>query len=108
MRLGWAGGVYAFLSLVAGVLSQFHVHPFDHTWVAMVVIGSWALLPPIFFWADWVFYFEHGDTDQAITDALHAALRDIAKHSHDLARNIWLGLLAILYVLFALKLPGIG
>jgi hypothetical protein len=106
-RFGWGAGVFAFLSLLAGILSRFHICPFDQPWVAMVVIGSWALLPPIFFWIDWVWFFERGD-DQTILDPARAARRDIAKHSHDLARNIWLGLLGILYVLFALKLPGIG
>jgi len=99
MGFGWA-----IASLAIGIAKQYRVKWFSGPEVAMIVVGSWALLPPIFFWADWVFFFEHVN----VTDPVQAALRDIAKHSHDLARNIWLGLLAILYVLFALKLPGVG
>jgi hypothetical protein len=104
---GWVGGLFAIASLLMGIASRFQVQPFNQPYVAMLVVGSWALVPPIFFWVDWVWFFEHGD-DKAVVTPEHAARRDIAKHSHDLGRNIWLGLLAILYVLFALKLPGVG
>jgi hypothetical protein len=55
------------------------------------VTAFWALGPPVFFWLDWVMFAGRMEDDE----------REIAKHTHDLARNIWLGLLAILiYALF--------
>lgn len=50
------------------------------------LVAVWAILPPAFFWLDWVHF----------CDGMSPADRDIAKHSHDLARNIWIGLLGVL------------
>jgi hypothetical protein len=54
--------------------------------VGGVLVAVWAILPPAFFWLDWVFFCR----DMSPAD------RDIAVHSHDLARNIWIGLLGVL------------
>jgi hypothetical protein len=48
------------------------------------IVALWAVGPPVFFWVDWVkfcAYMEPGSKE-----------RDVAKHTHDLSRNIWLGL----------------
>lgn len=61
-----------------------------------LLIGAWGLGPPIFFWVDWVCFpkdYEKGD-------------RDIAQHTHDLARNIWIAFVAILAYLFGVHLFG--
>ena len=107
-RFGWLAGILAIVSLAMGIACQSEVEPFCKPYIGMIVIGCWALGPPVFFWVDWVVYFNHGSTDEAVSTAAKGAYRDIAKHTHDLSRNIWLGLLAILYVLFRLKLPGVG
>jgi hypothetical protein len=31
--------------------------------------------------------------------------REVAKHTHDLSRNIWVALVAVLAILFAVKMP---
>jgi hypothetical protein len=61
------------------------------------VIGIWILVPPIFFWMDWVCFASELKTDE---------LRDFAKHTHDLSRNIWIALAAILAYLFGVPLLG--
>lgn len=49
-------------------------------------LAFWIFVPPLFFWIDWVFF----------CNGLQADEREIAKHTHDLSRNIWLALVAIL------------
>jgi hypothetical protein len=69
-----------------------------HDGLGKFLIGFWALVPPLFFWVDWVWlctYLPAGDPE-----------REVAKHTHDLSRNIWLALVGILAVLFALRIPG--
>jgi hypothetical protein len=61
-----------------------------HKTLGKFIVAFWAVVPPVFFWWDWV-YFCAG---------LGAPERDIAKHTHGLARNIWLGLVAILTFAF--------
>jgi hypothetical protein len=86
----WCGGViavsFAVMSLLA-VIYQKHL-PWGLTEDATgkVLVAAWAILPPAFFWIDWV----------GFCSTLTADERDIAKHTHDLARNIWLGLLGVL------------
>ena len=58
--------------------------------VGKVVVAVWAILPPGFFWIDWVYF----------CDLTTADARDIAKHTHDLARNIWLGVLGVMTLAF--------
>src|SRR5262245_19705273 len=52
----------------------------------------------IFFWVDWVAF-----SDELTTDGL----RDFAKHTHDLGRNIWIAFAGILAYLFNIHL-GVG
>jgi len=54
----------------------------------------WVLAPPIFFWCDWVLFPRELDKDA----------REIAKHTHDLARNIWVAFAAILAYLFGIHI----
>jgi hypothetical protein len=58
--------------------------------VGKIVVALWAIFPPAFFWIDWVYF-----CDLSTSDA-----RDIAKHTHDLARNIWLGVLGVTTLAF--------
>jgi hypothetical protein len=67
----------------------------DHRALGKLLIGIWGLLPPIFFWLDWVCFCRDLDKEQ----------QEFAKHTHDLGRNVWLALLAVLAILFELKLP---
>jgi hypothetical protein len=61
-----------------------------------VLVAFWLLFPPVFLWADWVFYWT----------TMTAETRSAAEHLHDLARNIWLALVAVLTAAYGLKLGG--
>jgi hypothetical protein len=94
---GWIAGGLAVLSLVCAAVFQLR-NIQDH-WFGKLVVGVWVLLPPIFFWCDWVFFCTFTGDDAT-------AKLDRAKHTHDLSRNIWLGFVIVLGVLFGIKLPG--
>ena len=84
---GWvAAAVFALMSLLALVGKKHLPAGWDANIVGGVLVAAWAIVPPAFFWLDWV-YFCRG---------MSPADRSIAIHSHDLARNIWVGLLGVL------------
>jgi len=90
---GSLAAAFCVVSLVLGIL--FQIQLITQSWVGGVTLAIWALGPPIFFWCDWVFFLP-----------ADAADREVAKHTHDLSRNIWLGLIGILAVLFNVKFSG--
>jgi hypothetical protein len=63
--------------------------------LGQLIIGFWVLIPPIFFWVDWVFFCR----------GLSAQALDGAKHTHELSRNIWLALIVALIAAFEIKWP---
>ena len=63
--------------------------------IGQIILSIWVIAPPIFFWIDWIMC-ENVDSKTA----------ERAKHNHDLARNIWLGFIVLLAVLFDLEWPG--
>jgi hypothetical protein len=90
--------VLGYWSLRKALNSSSTFGPWTHEQLGQLLIGFWALVPPLFFWVDWVLlcsYLPPGDP-----------LRDVAKHTHDLSRNIWLALVAVLAILFAVRFPG--
>jgi hypothetical protein len=91
---GVASAVIAVLSVLAGIIPTSTLGPLSHDNLGKLLIGFWVIAPPVFFWVDWVAFLPA------------QADRDVAKHTHDLARNIWLALVGILAVLFAVKFPG--
>jgi hypothetical protein len=93
---GWAAAILALASLLAGVVTLGWSGSRWRKILGQIVVGSWVLGPPVFFWADWV-YFTGGLTKDAL---------DAVEHTHDLGRNIWLALVLLLVVLFDLKWPG--
>jgi hypothetical protein len=64
--------------------------------VGKSLLAVWLLIPPVFFWMDWVVFSRN----------LTAPEREVAQHSHDLSRNIWLALVASLVVIFGLTFSG--
>ena len=54
------------------------------------LIGFWMLLPPVYFWLDWLYWTAPGD-------------REMTVHTHDLARNIWLALVVALAAILEIK-----
>jgi len=63
------------------------------------VVAFWVLVPPIFFWIDWVWFSSELNSPTK---------REFAKHTHDLARNIWIAFAGILAYLFGGIHFGIG
>jgi len=60
------------------------------------LLAFWLLIPPVFFWLDWVVFSRNLTPPQ----------REMAQHTHDLSRNVWLALVASLVVIFGLTLGG--
>jgi uncharacterized BrkB/YihY/UPF0761 family membrane protein len=95
----WIGGIVAIIlagaSIYVALNKNFTCAQLSHDDLGKLIVGFWAVIPPIFFWIDWVVLYSR------IAD------RDAAKHTHDLSRNIWLGLVGILaYAFFGKGLGG--
>lgn len=58
-----------------------------------VLVGVWVLLPPVWFWFEWVFY----SSEQKELE------RSRVQHLHDLSRTIWLALVVVLAALFEVR-----
>jgi hypothetical protein len=86
----------ALISLAGGL--YFLITDEDGERVGKYIVGFWILVPPVYFFWDWV----------VLCKGLTADNREIAKHTHDLARNIWLGFVAVLAVMYSVKFPGTG
>ena len=93
-KISIAAGV---VSLLLGMANYFKWCSPMPAWVGPVLIGLWALGPPIFFWVDWVAFAGEINDDPK---------REIAKHTHDLGRNIWIAFVAILAYLFGVHFTG--
>jgi hypothetical protein len=83
--LAWISGLLALASLVVAVLHRAHIHELSEP-ARYIITGFWVIMPPIWFWTEWAWISARIDADE----------RDRIKHPHDLARNIWLALVAIL------------
>lgn len=60
--------------------------------VGYLLIGFWVLAPPIWFWVEWVFLSEYQNPERL-------------KHTHELARNIWVALVIVLAAILGIKWP---
>src|SRR4051812_32402662 len=98
--LGSIGALFGVFSLIVGLCAFLKVGPPGLQTCGPYLIGIWILVPPLFFWVDWVYFSDELNTPE---------LRDVAKHTHDLSRNIWIALTAVLAYLFhVVEFPGIG
>jgi hypothetical protein len=89
---GWASVVAAVLSLIYGLVARQRANTSSALrTIEYAIVAGWATLPPVFFWLDWVAY---GNDPE---------VRKTAPHGHDLARNIWLGFIIVLAVLYKIK-----
>lgn len=95
--LGILSGVLALLSIAAG-LNWMSFPRLDHDHSGTLLVGLWAVLPPLAFWLDWMVLCSGMDREN----------RAIVEHTHDLSRNIWLAVVAILTVLFRIPMGGGG
>lgn len=57
------------------------------------ILAFWVIVPPVWFWVDWVF----------LCDGLRPEKLDQIKHTHELARNIWLAMVSVLAYQFRIK-----
>jgi hypothetical protein len=94
---GFFNGVGAVLSIALALVSLCAAYDttssyfgLTHENLGKLIVAFWAIVPPGFFWLDWVLFSGHMTDDE----------RKIAKHTHDLARNIWVGLVAVLTFAF--------
>jgi hypothetical protein len=83
------------LNVGQSVYGPWRIGTWTHEELGKLLVGFWGLGPPLFFWFDWFWLGWYADDTE----------REIAKHTHDLSRNIWIALVAILTVLFAINLP---
>jgi hypothetical protein len=88
--ISWLSGLLAVGSLMIAGLQR--ASPRFADWFCLSVVGFWVLVPPVWFWFEWYY----------LCRQLPLGERDRIKHLHDLARNIWLALVAVLVVLFGL------
>ena len=54
--------------------------------VAKSILAFWVLMPPVFFWAEWMLFGKKFTEDE----------RDRVKHYHEVARNMWVALVVLL------------
>jgi hypothetical protein len=90
---GALGVLFGVLSLCAAFIASPTMGHDSREQLGKFVVGFWVLIPPIFFWVDWVKYSRGLSKDQL----------DKVKHTHDLSRNIWLALVVLLVSLFDIK-----
>ena len=96
-RIGaWTSVGLAALSFGAALWKSSSLPCLDHKSLGIVIVAFWAVAPPVFFWFDWVHFCRDMDPK--------APEREIAKHTHDLGRNIWIALVTFLTLAF-FKLP---
>jgi hypothetical protein len=97
--LGAAGVVFALVSLWAGMNGSSKWMFDSHEKLGSYLLAFATLVPPVYFWIDWVWLCSF----MPVKDDR----REVAKHTHDLSRNIWIGLLGVLAVLFKLAPVGV-
>lgn len=90
--ISWISASAALGSLILGGIHKLSPKALQ-SWVGPVVVGLWVLLPPIWFWSEWVWFSRSLSHDE----------RERVQHLHDLSRNIWLAVIAVLITLFDLK-----
>jgi hypothetical protein len=93
---GVVGAVLGFVCLVIALSSCASIASISRDTVGKVIVFFWVIVPPIFFWIDWVGFYGQ----------IPAGDRDFVKHTHDLSRNIWLALVVLLSFLFNIKVGG--
>jgi len=92
------GRIAAYIAAPLALFSLFYAVAMRLTWpdvekspecwqtVGAVTVGAWVLLPPVWFWLEWVFFSKGQDAERL-------------KHTHDLSRNIWIALVIVLAAL---------
>ena len=94
--VAWTSWVLAIASLALAFALRTSLASYKEP-CGYVLLGLWALGPPIWFMAEYSFFPPtEGHQD------------DRVKHLHDLARNFWLAFVVVLAATMGIKWPGIG
>ena len=95
-KYNWIVGVFAAIlgpvSLYVALKQSMVLDFCSRGCVGKSLLAFWLLIPPVFFWLDWVVFSRN----------LTPPEREVAQHTHDLSRNVWLALVASLVVIFGL------
>lgn len=83
------------LSLTAVLDDRILVGTLTSEQLDLVLIAFWLLVPPLFFWVDWVWFCRSIPHD--------SAERRTISHTHSLSRNIWAAFVVLLLLLFCLQ-----
>lgn len=87
--------VSALIAIIVAAISILYLgfgapKPTD-TWVKLIIVG-WALLPPVWFWFQYVFMFDWKNEDEKRKDRDWKLI--------EVSKNIWLGVAAIVFAIF--------
>ncbi|MEM7477968.1 MAG: hypothetical protein AAF483_23525 [Planctomycetota bacterium] len=86
----YGGGALGIASLVTAIV-DYAMEGIVPDGVAIAIVAIWIIAPPIFWWWDWVRYSGKNPEKD---------VRDDAKHTQELSRNIWFALAVILIAAF--------
>jgi len=86
--------VLALGSVALAFLIRLHCPSLKET-LGYSLLGLWALIPPVWFFLEWVILCR----DISETESTRI------QHLHDLARNIWLALIVVLAVIMGVEWP---
>ncbi|HEY0455338.1 MAG TPA: hypothetical protein VGE41_03125 [Verrucomicrobiae bacterium] len=86
------GGLLALVSVCTALYWRAQAASKETRTYGYILIGFWVLAPPIWFWVEWVFLTK-------------PHMENRVKHTHELARNIWLALIVVLAAILGIKWP---
>jgi hypothetical protein len=99
-RLPFWAAVISIILLCLSVYCAYYIR--SHNWPAASrelwgrwIVGAWALGPPLFFWADWIW---------GTRDMKGEELENV-KYSQEVGRNIWLAVVVVIAAIFGIKWP---
>lgn len=81
---------------VASLVFAWRLRASGHAESGHLLVGAWTLIPPVWFLVEWCLFSRHLDDRE----------REHVKHLQDLARNIWLALIAVLAAILGLVGPN--
>lgn len=88
---GWISGIVAIVCLYFAWQSSSWNRVTRHD-VGVWIVGIWVAVPPLWFWFEW----------RWLTMGMQPDELERMKHYHELSRNLWLALIALLLFGFGL------
>lgn len=82
------------VSVIAAILIRFELDEPIRSFAAYILVGAWAILPPIWFIYDW----SNFDTTKGNLEHF--------KYSQELARNVWVALVVVLAAITGINWGG--